>query len=175
LATRNTTPARILVRSEHDEGAYAARCLRGYSRQFLSALRQRRELSVVITTDAEIRKLNRTWRQKDKPTDVLSFGQAPDSGVLGDVVISLDTARRQAAEGKRALTDELARLLAHGVLHLLGHDHEEPADARRMARAEVKLLGSIGMVAEALDHPADLNFTKTRQPRRSRRGSENRR
>ena len=122
-------------------------------------------------------------------TVALYDGEAPDAEVLGDVVISLDTARRQATEGKRSLNDELARLLAHGILHLLGHDHEEPADARRMARAEVKLLGSIGMVAEALDdHPADLTFKKARvssgqrhpasrkqQARPTRRASETRR
>ena len=68
------------------------------------------------------------------------------------------------------------RLLAHGVLHLLGHDHEEPADARRMAQAEVKLLGTIGMVAEALDHPADLMFTRARVSTRGRHpASESRR
>jgi rRNA maturation RNase YbeY len=100
------------------------------------------ELSVVLVSDAEMRKLNRRWRGKDRPTDVLSFSQvegpgpAP-SGLLGDVVISVDTARRQAAERAAPLGREGERLLVHGLLHLLGYDHERsPAEARRMQRRE---------------------------------------
>jgi len=157
---------RIVARSEHRRGAYAVRCLRGYARRFLAALKIRQELSLVVTTDRAIQVLNRDWRGKDKPTDVLSFGLQASPDLLGDVVISLDTARRQASEGGRPLTDELARLLAHGLLHLLGHDHEVSADARRMAKAEVDLLGTIGLVGEALDHPAELAFSRSRVSKR---------
>ena len=69
--------------------------------------------------------------------------------MLGDVVISLDTARRRAREDRRPVRDELARYLAHGLLHLLGHDHLTEPQARRMARAEAKLLGGAGMVLGA--------------------------
>jgi rRNA maturation RNase YbeY len=100
------------------------------------------ELSVMLVSDAEMRKLNRRWRGKDRATDVLSFsqvegaGRAP-SGLLGDVVISVDTARRQAAERAAPLGREGDRLLVHGLLHLLGYDHERsPAEARRMQRRE---------------------------------------
>jgi probable rRNA maturation factor len=100
------------------------------------------ELSILLVSDREMRTLNRRWRGADRPTDVLAFaqregdGEAPD-GVLGDVVISVDTARRQAAEHGQALAHEGERLLIHGLLHLLGYDHERSAaEARRMQRRE---------------------------------------
>jgi probable rRNA maturation factor len=150
-----------VVRNEHAEGGYAARVLRTLAPRMLASVRPG-ELSVLVTGDREIRRLNREWRGKDKPTDVLSFEQPPHTGLLGDVVISLDTARRQAAEGGRPLSEELARLLAHGLLHLVGHDHLRPAEARRMARAEVELLGRVGLVGEALAHPEQLVFQRVR-------------
>ncbi len=122
--------------------ALAARVARR-GRRLLDALRlPRAELSLLLVSDAVMRQLNRDWRGKDRPTDVLSFAQAEGDGgapaeLLGDVVISLDTARRQAAERAASLTSELDRLLIHGVLHLLGYDHERsPVEARRMQRRE---------------------------------------
>ena len=112
-------------------------------RRLLAALRLPHvELSVLLVSDAEIRRLNRDWRGKDRPTDVLSFAQqegagAAPAGPLGDVVISVDTARRQAAARGVGLARESERLLIHGLLHLLGYDHERsPEDARRMQRRE---------------------------------------
>jgi probable rRNA maturation factor len=109
-------------------------------------------LAVTLTTDRRIRALNRRWRQEDHATDVLSFpGGPPPPGwpgplVLGDIVISLDTARRQAKQQKRRLGEELDRYLIHGVLHLLGHDHHARGPAERMAALEDRLLGAPGMV-----------------------------
>lgn len=109
-------------------------------------------LAVTLTTDRRIRTLNRRWRHRDRPTDVLSFpaGEALPGWrgpfLLGDVVISLDTARRQAREAAGRLGGELDRYLAHGLLHLLGHDHLRPGEARRMAALEERLLGAPGMV-----------------------------
>jgi probable rRNA maturation factor len=100
------------------------------------------ELSVVLCSDAVIHALNRDWRGRDRPTDVLSFAQgegegARPEGLLGDVVISVDTAQRQADERGATLGRETDRLLVHGLLHLLGYDHEvSPAEARRMQRRE---------------------------------------
>ena len=113
------------------------------ARRLLRALRLAdAELSVVLVSDREMRTLNRRWRGRDRPTDVLSFAQregpggAPD-GVLGDVVISVDSARRQAAAQRTTLAREADRLLIHGLLHLLGYDHERSAaEARRMRRRE---------------------------------------
>ncbi len=101
------------------------------------------ELSLVLVSDAQMRALNGKFRRKQHATDVLSFpmhGRRPPRAgpwLLGDVVISLDTARRQAAvDGCRPI-DAAERLLIHGLLHLLGYDHEVSAhEARRMARRE---------------------------------------
>jgi probable rRNA maturation factor len=138
---------KVEARSEHARGAAAARRLRSRARVFLSALgREDAELSILVVGDASIRRLNRAWRAKDRATDVLSFPAAGGGALLGDVVISLETARRVAREDGRALGVELDRYLAHGLLHLLGHDHEaSPAAALRMARAEDALVGE-GMV-----------------------------
>jgi len=126
--------------------ALAARLGRG-ARRLLRALQlDEAELSLLLVSDGEMRKLNRDWRGRDRPTDVLAFAQregpggAPD-GLLGDVVISVDTARRQAAERGHPLAIEGERLLVHGLLHLLGYDHERsPAEARRMQRRERSLV-----------------------------------
>lgn len=95
------------------------------------------ELSVALVDDATIHELNRDFRHKDKPTDVLSFPQhdpVPEdvTGLLGDVILSIDTARKQAKRHRRALLAELTMLLAHGILHLLGHDHRDDEEERAM-------------------------------------------
>src|SRR6516162_10135908 len=97
------------------------------------------ELSVALVDDAAIHALNRTYRHKDKPTDVLAFPlqearrpHRPAAGLLGDVILSVETARRQAARHRRPLLAELTMLLAHGLLHLLGHDHQTDAQERDM-------------------------------------------
>jgi probable rRNA maturation factor len=85
------------------------------------------ELSIVLVSDAQIKRLNKLYRNKDKPTDVLSFpiGEKVNGWlILGDVVISVDTAKRQAKELGCSLEEELKRLLVHGLVHLLGYDHE---------------------------------------------------
>ena len=108
------------------------------------------ELSILLADDAVVHELNRTYRQTDAPTDVLSFAQTegdefarPDGAArhLGDVVISIDTARRQAAEYRQELHDEVAHLLVHGILHLLGYDHEQVDDERIMRGREDAILG----------------------------------
>jgi probable rRNA maturation factor len=105
------------------------------------------ELSILLTGDRQIHDLNLRYRGKDKPTDVLSFPQddtEPAEGVprvLGDVVISVETAERQAVEKGRSFERELTVLLIHGVLHLIGYDHEKGAkDAATMWAMEARLL-----------------------------------
>jgi probable rRNA maturation factor len=107
-------------------------------------------LSLTLVDDAAIRTLNREHRGKDKPTDVLSFslvenGSASAERLLGDVVISVDTARRQAAQYDASLQAELYRLLIHGILHVLGHDHERADERRTMVAAERRLADAIGL------------------------------
>ncbi|MFZ8862964.1 MAG: rRNA maturation RNase YbeY [Thermocrinis sp.] len=85
------------------------------------------ELSIALVSDAQIKRLNKLYRNKDKPTDVLSFPigeKVEDWLILGDIVISVDTAKRQARELGHSLEEELKRLLVHGLVHLLGYDHE---------------------------------------------------
>jgi probable rRNA maturation factor len=132
----------IKVRS----GRYAAVVLRKAARRWVG---RGEELSIALVTDGEMRRLNRRWRRQDRPTDVLSFPLG-ERGALGDVVISIDTARRQARAGGWPLAAELRRLLAHGILHCRGFDHERAGDARRMAAAERKLLGGEGLVGASL-------------------------
>ena len=116
----------------------------------LKALRLRgAELSIALVDDAEIRQLNRKFRSVDTPTDVLAFSllegehQGHRGAMLGDVVISVETAAAQAAVRHRALDEELARLLIHGLLHLVGHDHEREDEAKRMRAEQRRLWGSI--------------------------------
>lgn len=97
------------------------------------------ELSIALVSDEVIRDLNRSFRRKDKPTDVLAFPMSdapkadfPRSGLLGDVILSIETARRQAAANSRPLAAELTMLLAHGLLHLLGYDHQTDDEEREM-------------------------------------------
>jgi probable rRNA maturation factor len=142
----------VEARSAHARGAAAAVRLRERACCYLSALgREDAEVSILVVDDAYIRRLNRKWRGKDEPTDVLSFPQgAPGAGaLLGDLVISLETARRVARRDGRRIGAELDRYLAHGLLHLLGHDHERPEDARKMSMAEDALVGE-GMIAVSL-------------------------
>jgi probable rRNA maturation factor len=85
------------------------------------------ELSIALVSDVQIKRLNKLYRNKDKPTDVLSFPigeKVEDWLILGDIVISVDTAKRQAQELGHSLEEELKRLLVHGLVHLLGYDHE---------------------------------------------------
>lgn len=121
------------------------------ARRFLRRLALRGcELSVLVVGDSAIRQLNRRWRRKDAATDVLSFpaGDAPGPWkVLGDIVISYQTAERRVRASGGRVEAELDRYLAHGLLHLLGYDHASPAQARQMAAREEKLLGRRGMVA----------------------------
>lgn len=104
------------------------------------------ELVVSLVGDDEMHALNRDYREKDRPTDVLAFAMregepTPDGeNVLGDVVISLDTAARQAAERDVSLADEVRTLLIHGILHLLGYDHEVSANESRRMKAKERWL-----------------------------------
>jgi probable rRNA maturation factor len=107
------------------------------------------ELSIALVDDATISDLNRRYRSKAGPTDVLSFSQLEGEHVelagnlLGDVVISLETAARQARVAHRGLDSEVAKLLVHGILHLIGHDHERDDEARVMQQLERRLRRAI--------------------------------
>ena len=128
--------------------------------------RVRGEVGIALVTDARIRQLNARYRHYDKATDVLSFpasgsrippfgnaqggpealeGPDPGSRALGDIVIATGVARRQAREAGHSYSTELRVLALHGLLHLLGYDHERAGDAGRMARAEARLRAKGGL------------------------------
>ena len=117
------------------------------------------ELSLLFTDNSTIHALNRDFRAKDKPTDVLSFSQlegefGASSQTLGDIVISLEYAKVQARKYKATFAEEILRLLIHGILHLHGFDHEHvPASERqRMKRREKKIFEALKPLAKGLIH-----------------------
>jgi probable rRNA maturation factor len=97
----------------------------------------------LITDDAELRRLNREFRNKDYATDVLSFPAVSAGSYIGDIAISRERAREQARELRHSIYDELRILMLHGVLHLMGYDHE--IDDGRMARAEKRWRVKLGL------------------------------
>jgi probable rRNA maturation factor len=137
-------------RRRGDLPAVDRRLLRRRAARLLRVLgRADAELSLALVDDAEIGALNARYRDEAQPTDVLSFSlvegphAARRGALLGDVVLGVEVAARQAARARRSLDDELARLLIHGVLHLLGHDHAERAEAVRMRAEERRLWQAI--------------------------------
>ena len=102
----------------------------------IAPARARGTMTIAIVPDGRVQQLNRRYRRKDVPTDVLSFPSG-EGGYLGDVVIAAGVARRQAKQAGHSLQHELRVLALHGLLHLLGYDHER--DAGRMARVEARL------------------------------------
>jgi rRNA maturation RNase YbeY len=97
-------------------------------------------VNIIFADDAELTRLNKQFRDIDKPTDVLSFPADPELETLGDIIISVETAKRQAREYKATLREEILRLVCHGTLHLCGYDHHEPADEKVMKDREDKYL-----------------------------------
>jgi probable rRNA maturation factor len=104
------------------------------------------EISVVLCGDAFIRELNRKWRGRDEPTNVLSFpagGDLASAPLFGDIVIAFETTSREAIEAGKPLRDHLAHLVVHGFLHLIGHDHAETAEAVAMETLERAILARL--------------------------------
>lgn len=136
---------RLRVEKGPHKGVARAEVLRR-AREMLALLQmQKQEVSIVLTNDDQIQQLNKIYRGKNRPTDVLAFAMREGDfshlagELLGDVIVSVPTARRQAIQHERALMAEITMLLAHGLLHLLGWDHETEAKDRRM-RAETDRL-----------------------------------
>ena len=122
------------------------------------------EVSVMLTDDVTVQELNRTWRGKDKPTNVLSWPAEapapradgtpptpPDVGEWGDIAIAYDTCAAEAAAQGKPFADHVTHLLVHATLHLAGYDHEREGDAETMERAERSILGGLGIPDPYLD------------------------
>nr|WP_237452203.1 rRNA maturation RNase YbeY [Qipengyuania algicida] len=118
---------------------------------------ERLSASLLFTVDEEVHALNREWRTKDKPTNVLSFpmltraeleamGQKGGPEMLGDIALALETSAREAAEKGRKLEQHAAHLIVHGLLHLAGHDHvDSDTQAEKMEALEIKALAQMGV------------------------------
>jgi|SRR5215470_2295096 len=136
-------PVEIVHRD--DGKKFPGRKLKRIAQKVLEIVEQgQSELTLVLVGNAEIRKLNAKFRKKDYPTDVLSFpagDRLPEGeSILGDVVISVEKAKAQSRERRRTLNEEIVTLLIHGIVHLLGYDHERSSkDARIMERLEKKI------------------------------------
>jgi len=139
----------IYYRNDVRRSGVDGRALVAVARRLMAEVDEREAaLSLSLVRDSVIRDLNRRYRGRDAATDVLSFpldGGPERERSLGDVVISVETARRQAAEYDAPLQREIYRLLIHGLLHLKGHDHHEPAERRTMEREERRLAAAIAL------------------------------
>lgn len=147
----------IYYRNEVRASGVDARALKATTKKLLDAVDESgASLSLTLVDDSTIRELNREHRGKDKPTDVLSFPmydpeevassrEGEQERMLGDIVISVDTAKRQAADYDAPLQREIYRLLIHGILHVLGHDHMEAQERVEMEAEERRLAAAIGM------------------------------
>lgn len=102
------------------------------------------EVSISLVSDAQMKKINFQFRDKNKPTNVLSF-PAFDEVFLGDIVIAFETLERESKEQNKTFSDHLTHLILHSILHLLGYDHEEEKDAKKMERLEMKILQQLGI------------------------------
>ncbi len=137
-------------KADRDDRLPSIRTLDAFLREAQAAVRLKGMVSVLLTTDAAIQTLNRDFRRKNKPTDVLSFPAAAISRgeVAGDLAISVDTARNQAREQGHSVGIEIKVLILHGLLHLAGYDHEtdDGAMARKERALRAKLALPLGLI-----------------------------
>jgi probable rRNA maturation factor len=138
---------------------------------------EKAELSLLVSDDETIRELNKNYRDKDRPTDVLAFPMREGdfgrfhaglpSRLLGDVIVSVPTARRQAIAAKRELLGEITMLVAHGLLHLLGWDHDTPAKDRKMRAETDRLVAAAEAAAPRPKSPAKKRSVSPARPERA--------
>ena len=146
--------------------ALRQRALAAFLAEAAQAAGLRGDISVLLTGDAHIRRLNREFRHKDQPTDVLSFPAAhsADRHIGGDLAISVETAARQAREAGHSLATELQILVLHGLLHLAGYDHE--TDSGQMARKEAALRRRFGLAHGLIERAAQPQVPAKKRSRR---------
>jgi probable rRNA maturation factor len=123
-------------------------------------------LTILLSSDARLKELNGLFRGKNKPTNVLSFPAEQNAErYLGDIAIAYGMVKREADEGGKRFADHLVHLAVHGVLHLLGHDHEKPKEAARMEGLEREILAEFGIA-----DPYAVNRTPARRTPANRHG-----
>lgn len=153
---RSNTPSRmspskvtILTHDARWRGRSAS--LRKAAEAALKAEKSNDLITLVLSDDKEVKALNRDYRAKDKPTNVLSFPDGAPNGrftSLGDIILAYDTIEREAAAQGKKFIRHAQHLVVHGILHLLGYDHEEEGEAERMEAREIKILAGL-----AIDNP----------------------
>lgn len=139
-----------LWRKPPDARTHVRRAIAAACESLAPSERPRGIVAVALTDDSGMRRLNRAWRGRDAPTNVLSFPAAPEFGdqeqrSLGDIAIAYETMAREAEEAGKSFGDHLAHLAVHGFLHLIGFDHENDADAERMERQEREALARLNI------------------------------
>lgn len=184
METDSKTPARLTVAVTDGRGRpVTAGGLASWLARVAPA-RARGEVAIALVSDSRIRQLNKAYRRKDKATDVLSFpsdsaatlkgrpttvvGRGLAESSLGDIAIATGVARRQAKAAGHTYETELRVLALHGLLHLLGYDHDDPKDEGRMARAEARLRRKGGLAASLIER-AETRGPARRSPTRTRK------
>jgi probable rRNA maturation factor len=162
-------PVRLTVEKGPHAGVARAVIKRRAEAMLALLQMQKDEFSLVLSDDDQLHQLNKVYRGKDRPTDVLAFAMREGDfarvaasgpvGLLGDVIVSVPTARKQAREHARPLLDELTMLIAHGLLHLLGWDHETAAKDKRMRAETARLCDA----ANAVDAPRGARSTSKKR------------
>lgn len=148
----------------------SARTLARFLREARAAVRLRGQVTVLLTSDAAIKRLNKQFRGKNKATDVLSFPASEmAAGVAGDLAISAETALKQAREQGHTLSTEIKVLMLHGLLHLAGYDHE--VDNGEMARKERGLRGRLGLPQGLIERVNTPKKTPAKRSTSSVRGA----
>lgn len=141
-----TSPVTILTHDTRWRGRLPG--VRKAAEAALKAEKGKGTVTIVLANDEEVRTLNRDYRKKDKPTNVLSFPDGETHGdfiSLGDIILAYETIVREADEQGKTLTHHTQHLVVHGVLHLMGYDHEKNAEAEVMERREAKILAGLGI------------------------------
>jgi probable rRNA maturation factor len=139
-----TSAIDVVIDDPHWRTRGLASRLQDAARAGLAAAKKSGAITIRLTDDKALRALNRQFRGKDKPTNVLSF-PADEAGYLGDIAIAYGVAAAEAKREKKRLIDHAAHLALHGTLHLLGYDHETDREAEAMEALEVKLLARLGI------------------------------
>lgn len=143
IALENKDWLRIRGLKTIAEKAYAAS---------LTAVQRKKTVTLLFTDDATLKSLNKDWRGKNKPTNVLSFPASPDLIIprgeakpLGDIALAFETVLREAEDSEKTLKDHTAHLIVHGILHLLGFDHISDGEAAVMEAREIRILKKLGI------------------------------
>jgi probable rRNA maturation factor len=138
-------PNKVAVLAEDARWRGHGAAVRRAAQAALTHERAQGGINVMLADDAAVRSLNRDYRAKDKPTNVLSFPDG-EHGHLGDVILAYETIAREAEQQGKTLRDHLAHLVVHGVLHVLGYDHEQgEAEAEAMEAREITILAGLGI------------------------------